>query len=94
LTGKEQILVALTTAVIDMDEDAARLAAQAAIDAGLDAYEAITDGLVKGMQIVGDKYEEQEYFIPEVLLCSDAMIAGLELLRPYLPTDSGRIAGM
>ncbi|MDF2569488.1 MAG: metH 2 [Sporomusa sp.] len=83
----QQILDALATAVIEMDEDGAKVAAQAAIDAGMGAFEAITEGLVKGMNVVGDKYEEQEYFIPEVLICSDAMLAGLEILKPYLPKD-------
>lgn len=83
----QNILDALSTAVVEMDEDGAKAAAQAAIDAGMGAFEAITEGLVKGMNIVGDKYEQQEYFIPEVLLCSDAMLVGLEILKPYLPKD-------
>lgn len=87
---KQEILEALTSAVIDMDEEAAIEAAKAAIAADIEAYEAITDGLVKGMQVVGNMYEQQEYFIPEVLLCSDAMIAGLDILRPYLPVDHDR----
>lgn len=84
---KQDILQALADSVIEMDEDTAKKMAQTAIDTGMDAYEAITEGLVKGMQIVGDKYEQQEYFIPEVLLCSDAMIAGMEVLKPYLPAN-------
>lgn len=84
---KETILKALETAVIEMDEDGARQAAHAAIDAKISAYEAITEGLVKGMNIVGDMYEQQEYFIPEVLICSDAMIAGLDIIKPHLPKD-------
>lgn len=83
----EEILEALKNAVVDMDEEAAKTAANQAIDTGIEAYDAITNGLVKGMQIVGDMYEQQEYFIPEVLMCSDAMIAGLEILKPYLPVD-------
>ncbi len=88
----QEILEALKNAVIEMDEDAAKRLAQQAIAEGIDAYEAITNGLVKGMQIVGDMYEQQEYFIPEVLMCSDAMIAGLEILKPYLPVDHGSSA--
>ncbi|QDR79239.1 corrinoid protein [Sporomusa termitida] len=84
---RQEILAALATTVVEMDEDGAKIAAQAAIDSGMPAFEAIAEGLVKGMNIVGDKYEEQEYFIPEVLLCSDAMIAGLAVLQPYLPKD-------
>jgi len=74
-------------AVINMDDDAAKEAAEEAIKNGIAAAEAITEGLVKGMQVVGEKYEQQEYFIPQVLLCSDAMVAGIEVLRQYLPKD-------
>ncbi|SMC31564.1 corrinoid protein [Sporomusa malonica] len=88
----QQILDALAAAVIEMDEEGAKVAAQAAIDVGIGAFEAITEGLVKGMNVVGDKYEEQEYFIPEVLICSDAMLAGLEILKPHLPKDYNQSA--
>jgi dimethylamine corrinoid protein len=86
--AKQEILDALANAVIEMDEEEAKAKAQAALDENIAAYEAITDGLVKGMQVVGDKYEQEEYFIPEVLICSDAMNAGLEILQPHLPKES------
>lgn len=92
MKNKEDILKELARAVIDMEEEAAGNTARKAIDAGIGAYEAINDGLVKGMKVVGDKYEQQEYFIPEVLLCSDAMTAGLEVLQPHLPVDENRTA--
>lgn len=91
MNNRNEILQKLKDAVINMDEDTAKTAAQEAIDSGLPAYEAINDGLVQGMKVVGDKYEKQEYFIPEVLLCSDAMLAGLEILRPHLPVDPNSV---
>ena len=88
----QEILQALQDAVVNMDEESAKTVAQIAVEQGMDAYVAISEGLVKGMQIVGNLYEQQEYFIPEVLLCSDAMIVGLKVLQPYLPVDSNRDA--
>ena len=87
MRNRDDILKNLTMAVIDMDEEAARSVAQEAIRSGISAVDAINEGLVKGMQVVGEKYEKQEYFIPEVLLCSDAMIAGIEILRQHLSKD-------
>ncbi len=87
MRNRDEILQNLTTAVIAMDEEAVRSAAQEAIRSGISAADAINEGLVKGMQVVGEKYEQQEYFIPEVLLCSDAMIAGIEILRRHLSKD-------
>lgn len=88
MRNREEILNDLVMAVINMDEDTAKSAAEDAISCGIAANVAITEGLVKGMQVVGEKYEKQEYFIPQVLLCSDAMIAGIEVLRRYLPKDN------
>jgi methylmalonyl-CoA mutase cobalamin-binding domain/chain len=47
--------------------------------------EAIADGMIE----VGDLYNKKEYFVPELLLCSDALYAGLEILRPAIKA-SGR----
>lgn len=87
MRNRDEILESLSTAVITMDEEAARSAAQEAIGSGISAADAINEGLVEGMEVVGEKYEQQEYFIPEVVLCSDAMIAGIEILRRHLSKD-------
>jgi methanogenic corrinoid protein MtbC1 len=50
------------------------------------------DGLVDGMNRAGKLYEEEEYFVTDLLLCSDAMYIGLDILRPYLPEASGKDA--
>lgn len=84
------ILEDLRDAVIDMDEEAAPKLAQKALEAGILAYDAIMDGLVKGMEVVGDLYEKEEYFIPEILLASDALTAGIEVLEPHLPKDGNK----
>jgi dimethylamine corrinoid protein len=47
-------------------------------------FEGIMKGLVDGMQRASQLYEQEEYFIPELLICSDAMYNGLNVLRPHL----------
>ena len=64
-------------------------ASQTALDDGHTAIEMIMDGLAAGMEVVGDLYEKQEYFVPEVLMCADALYAGLEILRPHVPKQEG-----
>jgi len=86
--NKSEILAGLASAVVEMDEKRAVELAQAAVDAGIDAYEAISQGLSKGMDVVSCKYETEEYFVPEILLCSDAMYAALDVLRPHLKVDA------
>jgi corrinoid protein of di/trimethylamine methyltransferase len=82
--AREEILKDLADGVLNLDEDLAVAAAHEAVAAGLDAYDAITNGLVAGMNEAGRLYDEEEYFVPELLICSDAMYAGLEVLQPRL----------
>ena len=44
------------------------------------------EGLIDGMNRAGQLFEEEEYFVTDILLCSDAMYAGLDVLKPHLPT--------
>lgn len=74
----------LSQAVIDMDEDLAIEIAQEIIDKGGDALEAIEIGLVGGMNKVGELYEKEEYFIPELLMSADAMYAALHILELHV----------
>ncbi|MFH1015412.1 MAG: cobalamin-dependent protein, partial [Chloroflexota bacterium] len=53
---------------------------------------AIMDGLANGMVEVGDLYNKKEYFVPELLMCADALYAGLNILKPAVDA-SGRRAG-
>lgn len=62
-------------------------AAQQSLDEGYVPLEMIMDGLAVGMEIVGDLYDRNEYFVPEVLMCADALYAGLDILRPHVPKD-------
>ncbi len=85
---REKRLRALADSVVQMDEERAVKESELALEEGIPAYEAISEGLVVGMNEAGKLFEEEEYFVPELLLCSDAMYAGLEVLRPHLP-ESG-----
>jgi len=90
---KAELWEALKQGVIDYDEDAVKEAAQAVVDEGLDAYDAVFDGLVEGMNEVGRLYEEQEYFVPEMLMCADALYAGLDILKPHIVQKEGGVKG-
>jgi 5-methyltetrahydrofolate--homocysteine methyltransferase len=59
-------------------------AVQEALSRGRDAYEVMTQGLVAGMDIVGDDFRDGIIFVPEVLMAAKAMKGGMALLRPLL----------
>ncbi|MBN2186488.1 MAG: corrinoid protein [Dehalococcoidia bacterium] len=82
-----EILKGLYDAVVAYDEKASAELSQAALDEGVDAYEAVMNGLAAGMKQVGQLYARQEYFVPELLLCADALYAGLEILRPHIKSN-------
>ena len=85
---RQDLLSRLALSVRNMDEEATRAAARDALINQVDAVTAINEGLVAGMNEAGRLYEEGEYFVPELLLCSDAMYAGLNILRPHITRDS------
>jgi len=88
---KEELFKDLKNAVVEMDEDQVVVLANQVIEESVDAFEAIDQGLAKGMERAGQLFEEEEYFIPELLMCSDAMYTGLDILKPHLkPTTEGK----
>lgn len=87
LTEKEQLLHDISDAVVDMDEEKTVELSHEVVRRVYDAYEAIDKGLSNGMERAGALFEQEEYFIPELLMCSDAMYSGLEVLKPHLPVE-------
>lgn len=87
MSCKEELLKRLSDGVLEMEEDEVEEAAREYIEAGYPALDAIMDGLVDGMNRASVLFEEEEYFVTDILLCSDAMYVGLDILRPYLPDD-------
>jgi len=85
MAAKEELLEKLKNGVVEYEEDEVKEASQQALDDGYDALEMIMDGLAAGMEVVGDLYDRNEYFVPEVLMCADALYAGLDILRPHVP---------
>lgn len=81
---KEALFKGLSDAIVAMDEKKIVELTQNVIAYHIDAYEAITKGLTHGMERVSHLYEKGEYFVPELLICSDVLYASLELLRPHM----------
>lgn len=83
-----ELLKGLSDAVVDMDETGTVTLAKEVVEEQHDSYQAIEKGLADGMDRAGKLFEEEEYFIPELLMCSDAMYAGLDILKPHLKIDN------
>lgn len=85
---KQEYLIKLSDAVLEMRDEAAVSLAEAYVKEGYPAMEGIMQGLAAGMHRATALFEQEEYYIPEILLCSDAMNEGLAVLRPHIPQSS------
>ena len=61
---------------------------QEALDQGISAKDILEEGLLSGMSVIGEKFKNNEVYVPEVLIAARAMNAGVALLKPYL-VDAG-----
>lgn len=66
---------------------------QQAIDEGIEPKKILEEGLLDGMSIVGEKFKNNEVYVPEVLIAARAMNAGTELLRPLLTASGVKAKG-
>ena len=57
---------------------------QQALDEKVPVRDILHEGLIKGMGVVGEKFKNNEFYVPEVLIAARAMKAGMELIRPQL----------
>ena len=64
-------------------KDVASLVTQA-LEQNIDPETILNEGLVSGMNVIGDKFRQNEVFVPEVLVAARAMNAGLKILKPAL----------
>lgn len=81
------------TAVLEGDAKAAQAGVKAALDAGIAPETILKGGLIDAMGEVGRLFEENEYFVPEMLVAARAMQGGLALLKPHLADSGAASAG-
>ena len=71
----------MTDAIVDGDDILAEQLAKEAMDQGLDPLEVLEKGYFPGMQIVGDKFEKSEMWLPEIMVAAEAMEAAMSVLN-------------
>jgi corrinoid protein of di/trimethylamine methyltransferase len=81
------ILEAIQDAVVSYDDEACERLCSSVLEEGIDPHRAVVEGLTAGMERVGKLYNTQEYFVPELLSCADALNAGLNILKPHLKIE-------
>ncbi len=66
---------------------------QKAVDDGLSAAQILNEGLISGMTVIGEKFKNNEVYVPEVLIAARAMNMGVQILKPLLIEDGVQSTG-
>lgn len=80
----EELFKKLTQAVVEGEAEQAGDLVKQALAQGVDPLACINEGLMKGIQRVGELFSEGEYFLPELITGADAMKSALDILEPAL----------
>ncbi|MFH0763967.1 MAG: corrinoid protein [Candidatus Omnitrophota bacterium] len=80
---REKILEDIKDALEKGDRQGVVKFTRAALDAGIEIRDILNDGLIAGMEFIGNKFKANVVFIPEVLISAKAMHAGMSLLEPH-----------
>jgi len=83
---------AMGQAILDGEVDRVAELVEAALKEGVAPTEILNQGLIKGMNVVGDLFKKDELFVPEVILCAKAMKRGTEILQPLMVGDKNMAA--
>jgi len=79
-----ELLAQITNSLIEGEPDATVDLTKKALQAGLEPLTIINEGLVPGMNIVGDKFQCGEYYLPHLIIAASGMQQAMELLEPEL----------
>jgi len=83
----------IAESLVEGQADRVRELTQAAIETHTDVEKILNEGLIAGMNVVGDQFKREEIYLPEVLFAARAMKAGMDLLEPLLLTAKTKPKG-
>ena len=86
-------LNAIAEAVISGNRDETARLVHQAVDEGVSANDIVNSGLNAGMEVVGTKFKNNEFYVPEVLIAARAMQAGMDILGPQLASGEVQLKG-
>jgi len=90
---REDLLEKMMDDLYDGLKDEVVEAVNECLHRGMKPYDVMTDGLVAGMDIVGEDFRDGILFVPEVLMSAKAMKAGMAILRPLLAESGAQRMG-
>lgn len=88
MSTKEEILQRAAESIVSCNQEEAEQVAQEALALGLDPIQVINEGFSAGMAKAGDLFERGDIFLPDLIVASEAMVAGVKILEGALPQDN------
>jgi corrinoid protein of di/trimethylamine methyltransferase len=86
----DELLQKLYQSVIDGEKESAVDLAKQTLEQGVDPLSCINEGLTKGIQKVGELFNDGEYYLPQLIMGAEAMKAAMAILEPKLVGDQKR----
>jgi methanogenic corrinoid protein MtbC1 len=88
--SKEEVLEGLKEAIVRFDIDNIKTLAEKALSQGVSAYDGVINGMAKGMDVVGQKYQLGEFFLPELVMAGETFKEGMKVFGAHLkPSEIG-----
>lgn len=85
---EEKILHQFIDAVVGMDIESAKKACEDGVAQGIEPFKIIQEGIVKAVSIIGDKFEEEEYFLAELIMAGEIIKNVMKILEPNIKEES------
>ena len=79
-----ETLKSIVESLIKGEEQKVKELVHMALDEGIGVDKILNEGLIPGMNIVGEKFKQEEFFLPEVLFAARTMNGAMEILSPIL----------
>lgn len=90
---KQKILAKIANSLAELDSETLKKSLEDAAHDKISVQEIIREGLGKGMQIVGERYERGEYFLSELIMAGVTMREGMVLMEPYFKGQTSETRG-
>ena len=83
----------LHAAIVGGDAETAESSVQSCIDSDVEPQAIVNDGMLPAMDVVGERFRRNEYYVPEVLMSARAMKTGMALVKPLLAATGAKPVG-
>lgn len=87
----KDILAKITATMIEGEPEEVEALTRQALDAGLEPLDIVNEGLMPGMNVVGDKFQSGEYFLPHLIIAATGMELAMALLEPVLKSRQEKV---